>query len=328
MLAPRMRTLRRTVITTSLAALLVGTSVALAGGPSTTTLEAGAILDYVAPDPGTSTPGEIRFGFTGPLEVIAADAELVPPADTNLAFLNGGTPTCLEVTRDGAGITRLAFVAECTVSGDVSFVEDVFGPGADGYMIADRLIAPAEFLADSPEFAALIGVPASAGTVLSVTFAVDVDLGFPVTFVGSTSLTGPVTLLSGGDVMVDGATLPSEVIDDVSRAALTEAAELGVDATVEITGNGNLQTKSQIPELEISLAVSYISPTPTPAPSVPAATAAPSPSGGLLPDTRTAETTGAGTGIPVALIGMLFVLACAGVRARARAWVLRGWHRQ
>ncbi len=294
-----MRTRLASLFLAGLLAIL-GTGVVVAGSADIT-VEGGAFLDFVAPDPLGPTDGAIRFGFTGPLETIAADADLVPPVDTNLGSLGTPTPTCLEVTREGGVITRLAFVAACVVEGEVIFVEDLFPPDGDAYVIGDRLAAPAEFLAMSPEFAALIGVAADAGTVLSVTFAVDPALGFPMSFVGITSVSGPVTLLGGGDITVDGATLPTEVIDDASRAALTEASELGVDATVAITGNGNLQVKG-VPELEITLAVTFSAPTPTPS-----ETAVPSAS--QLPDTSAAASApGAPTWMLVVVAGA-FVFA-------------------
>lgn len=186
----RARTLRHATLLASVASLLLTSGIALAGGAPTTTVEAGAFVDHVAPDAGTSAPGAIRFGFNGSLETIAADAELVPPVDTNLAFLNGGTPVCLEVTRDGGVIMRMAFVAECTVSGSGELVEDIFGPDADGYLIADRLVAPVQFLTENAAFAALIGVPASAGTNLAVTFSFDVGFGFPTSLWASPSSAG------------------------------------------------------------------------------------------------------------------------------------------
>lgn len=202
-------------------------------------------------------------------------------------------------------------MAECTVSGGVTLVEDAFGPDADGYLIADRVVAPASYVTDDPAFAALIGVAVDAGSTLSITFTIDVDFGFPTDFVGTTSVTGAVTLLAGGDIGVDGATLPNEVIDDASRATLTEAAGLGVDATVIVTGTGNLQVKSDIPELTITLAVSYETPAESEAPS-----AVPSPSGNLLPDTSADGATGpVGPGIAV-LLGLM-VVAGAGLWARA-----------
>ena len=280
---------------------ILGTGVVVAGSADIT-VEGGAFFDFVAPDPLGPTDGAIRFGFTGTVETIAADAELVPPVDTNLSGFGGGTPTCLEVTREGGVITRIAFVAECLVEGEVTIVEDLFGPDADAYMIGDRLAARAEFIATSPEFAALIGVPEAAGTVLSVTFTLDLATGIPVSFVGVSTLIGPVTLLDGGDITVDGATLPTAVIDDASRAALTEASELGVDATVGITGNGSLQVKGPQPALDIVLAVSFSAPTPTPTETV-------APTASQLPDTSASSSApGAPTWMLAAVAGA-FVLA-------------------
>jgi hypothetical protein len=289
---------------------LIGAGVAL-GGTADITVEGGTYFDFVAPDPLGPTDGTIRFGFTGTVETIAADAELVPPADTNLASLGGGAPTCLEVTREGGVITRLAFVAECVVEGEVTFVDDLFGPGGDAYMIGDRLAAPADFIATNPAFAALIGIPEEAGTVLSVTFTLDMATGIPTSFVGTSTLIGPVTLLDGGDITVDGGTLPTEVIDDASRAALTEASELGVDATVVITGNGSLQVKGPQPELEVVLAVSFTAPAPSVTP-VPAAS--------QLPNTSAAEAGSGSAGLGWMLVAAGFLIAgLAAVAARKRA---------
>lgn len=93
-LVPR-GSVRLVTLAASTAALLLATSTALGGSIAEPVVEGGAYFDYVAPDAGTSTDGAIRFGFSGSVEVIAATAELVPPADTNLEFLGGGTPTCL-----------------------------------------------------------------------------------------------------------------------------------------------------------------------------------------------------------------------------------------
>lgn len=253
-------------------ALVVTAASALAGG-AVVTVEGGAYFDFVAPDPGAATDGTIRFGFGGTVETIAAEAELVPPTDTNLAILGGGTPTCLEVAREGGEITRLAFVAECTVRGTVTRVDDVFGPGADGYIIGGRVAAPAELVEGEPTFATLIGVPAASGGELEVTFQIDLASGVPSSFSGRTSVTGPIGDLGGGDVGVGTAVLPGAVIDDASRTLLEEAAALGVDATVAIVGTGTIQQKGQ-PSLEIALTVTY-SPPP----------ASPNPSVGSLPDT-------------------------------------------
>lgn len=299
------RRLAAPLAATSLATLviLLVAGVALGGGVGST-VEGGAYFDFVAPDPLGPTDGTIRFGFNGAVETIAADAELVPPADTNLAFFGGGTPTCLEVSRDGAVITRLAFVGECNVSGTVVRVDDLFGPGADAYLIADRVAAPAGLVEGDPTFGTMIGVPAAAGTELDITFQIDLATGVPTSFTGQTSVTGAVTLLAGGNIGVGAATLPTEVIDAASREQLEDAAALGVDATVAIVGLGTIQQKGD-PTIEIELTVSYAAPTPVP-------TAAPTTA--ALPNTR-AEAAGPewlgpivlGLGLIVAGLGRAFL---------------------
>lgn len=286
-------------------ALLLGSAIVHAGGDVTT--EGGTFFDFAAPDPVAPSDGTIRFGFSGAAEPIAADAELVPPADTNLALLGGGTPTCLEVTREGGTITRLAFVEECTVSGTVERVDDVFPPSGDGYVIGDRLAAPAELVeGEAPfagleaPFAALIGVPAATGATLDVTFLIDLSSGAPTSFTGRTSVTGPVSDLGGGDVSVGAGVLPDAVIDDASRALLDEAAALGVDATVEIVGLASFQQNGP-PALEIELTVTY---------SAPPATASPTPA--ALPDTRMGvedATTGSVALLLGAVVGAAVLLA-------------------
>jgi hypothetical protein len=280
--------------------LLAAGAVAAGGAPIE--IEGGAYFDFVAPDPGAPAPGSITFGFSGTPEVIAADAVLVPPADTNLAFLGGGTPTCLGVTREGGTITRLAFVAECVVSGTVTFVADAFGPGAGGYLIGDRVAAPQELVEGDPAFATMIGVPADGGGTLSIIFQIDVTGGFPTSFIGETDVTGAVATLAGGDVAVGSATLPDAVIDDASRALLEEAAALGVNATVGIVGNGVIQQKGD-PELQIELTVTLAS-GPT----------SPSPTPGLLPDTTMATEPASPDGsaqllVAVAVTGAAVLLA-------------------
>jgi hypothetical protein len=309
---PRRRTTRLASLPAGLSALFIVASVVLAGAAATTTVEAGSYRDYVAPDSGTATPGAITFGFTGMPEVIAADAELVPPADTNLAFLGGGTPTCLEVTREGGEITRLAFTAECTVTGTVTLVADAFGPGMNAYVIGDRVAAPAELVEGDPAFGALLGVPADSGALLSVTFQIDLTVGAPLSFVGATQVVGPVTMLAGGDVMVGAATLPGAAIDDASRALLSEAAALGVDATVGIAGDGTIEPKGQ-PTLELVLSVSYTAPTVAPTP-MPVPT--PAPTASALPDTSAKSTS------PGDLIGWLILglAALAALLVGARRW--------
>lgn len=296
----------RVSISLSIAALLLSAGVAMGDGGATT-IEAGAYIDFVAPDPAGPTPGSITFGFAGSPEEIAADAVLVPPADTNLAFLGGGTPTCLEVTREGGSIARLAFVAECTVDGPVTFVADAFGPGSSAYLIADRVGAPADLVEGDAAYAAMIGVPADSGANVAITFIVDLASGVPSSFVGRTQLTGVVTLLGSGDVVVGAATLLDAVVDDASRALLSEAAGLGVAAIVDIVGEGLIGGGGE-PSLTIALSVTYT--VPTPAPTATPASAA-------LPDTR-ADQPGAATPWPF-LVGLVAAVAIAGTRARRSA---------
>lgn len=285
------------LLASALAALSIGIA---AAGTADITVEGGAYFDYVAPDPSGPTDGAIRFGFDGDLETIAADAELVPPADTNLAFLGSGTPTCLEVTREGGTITRIAFVPSCEVAGQVELVEDIFGPDVDAYLIAGRVATPVELVETDPALAALIGTAADNGGTLSITFHLDED-GVPVSFEAVTSASGPVTIGGTGDITVGAATLPSAVIDDASRAALTEAAALGVDAQVLIEGDGVLGQKGQ-PEVTITLTVTYSAPTPV-------ATPTPTPAGSLLPDTSATQAARTSVGAGWMLVVAAFVVA-------------------
>jgi hypothetical protein len=255
-----------------LAALPIGP--VAAGAPAD--VEAGIFTDFVAPDAGTMTPGSITFGYLGTAEVIAPDAELVPPADTNLAFLVGGAPTCLEVTRAGGSITRLAFVDSCTVSGPVTLVADVFGPGVDGYVTSDRIATPEAVVLGDPAINALMKTTADSGGVLSVTFQIDVSFGAPTGFSASTSFAGPVDILGSGDVQVGAALLLSAVIDPASRALLEQAAEEGRDASVGVEGEGliDVSGKSQ-PAVTIVLSVTLAASEPPPSEPPPA----------VLPDT-------------------------------------------
>jgi len=260
-----MRTLARSLAAVAVLALLV--SPVFAGGADVTTLECGLFRDYVAPDPGTSTAGSISFGISGPTEVIAADATLVPPVDTALPSLQGGPPTALTVVRSGGVITSLAFAPTCTISGTPELVPDLFGPGMDGYVIADRLFTPADLLATNDGLAALIGTAADAGATFSVTFDIDLSTGVPSGFTAQTTLIGVVVMLDGGDVQVGAATLPASVIDDEARAELERAAALGVETTVVVDGVGTIdQTGS--PLVAITLTVTFALPAPTLSPSL------------------------------------------------------------
>jgi hypothetical protein len=249
------------------ALLAVNTIVAAAE----TRTECGAYTDYVAPDPGTATPGSITFGFNGTPEVIAADAVLSPAAAASLPFLQGGTPTGLQVTTDAGQITALGFVPSCTVSGAVVFVPDALGPGQDAYFIDDRIVAPVAVLAGNAGLMTVIGVPAANGHDLSLTFDIDVSSGIPQSFTATTSASGAVVLL-GADVLVDGATvggalLLGEVIDQASGALLTQAASSGATVQVGIVGLGSIDVQGGPVTVTIVLSVTIdASPTPTPAP--------------------------------------------------------------
>jgi hypothetical protein len=261
-----MRTVARSLAAVAVLTLLV--SPVWAGGADVTTLECGLFRDdYVAPDPGTSTPGSISFGISGPTEVIAADATLVPPADTALPSLQGGAPTALTVVRNGGVITSLAFAPTCTISGTPVLVPDLFGPGQDGYVIADRLFTPADLLATNDGLAALIGTAADSGSTFSVTFDIDLSTGVPSGFTAQTTLVGVVVMLDGGDVQVGAATLPSSVVDDDARAELGRSAELGVQTTVVVDGIGTIDQTGG-PLVAITLTVTFALPEPTPSPSL------------------------------------------------------------
>jgi len=263
------------MLAVALVASLVGP--VWAGGADTTTLECGLFRDYTAPEPATSTPGSITFGVSGTPEVIAADATLIPPADTALPSLQGGAPTALTVVRNGGVITSLSFAASCTITGTPVLVPDLFGPGQDGYVIADRLFTPAELLATNDGLAALIGTAADTGGTFSVTFDIDLSTGVPLGFTAQTTLVGLVIMLDGGDVQVGAATLPASVVDDEARAELETAAELGVETTVVVDGVGTIDQATGGPLVAITLTVTFTAPAPS--------TPAPSPVPSLLPNT-------------------------------------------
>lgn len=203
-----------------------------------TVVECGLFRDYTPPDPAGPTPGSITFGLSGSPETIAPDATLVPPTDTNLTDLAGGAPTGLTVVRDAGAITSLAFTNACTLSGSVTFVADLFGAGVDGYVVADRLVVPVELLEINDGLTALIPTAAANESPLSIAFDLDLATGTPTLIEAHSTLTGVVTVESDGDVLVGDARLPSSVIGDEARALLHEAADLGVEASVEVTGHG------------------------------------------------------------------------------------------
>ncbi|MDH4334365.1 MAG: hypothetical protein OEW24_03745 [Chloroflexota bacterium] len=268
----------------SLALLL--TSATSVTAVETVDIEAGLFVDYVAPDAGALTPGSITFGFYGTPEVIAADAVLVPPADTNLPFLASGAPVCLQVTRDLGEITAMTLIAECTVTGPVTLVPDAFGPGVGAYLTSDRVITPESLVFAFPGLETLMKTTADSGGTLSITFTSDPSTGIPISLVATTEIAGPVTMLPGGDVTVGSATLPDEVIDATARALLQQAADLGYSATVSIAGSSVIDLTGETAIVDIVLLV-----TPT--------------DGGALPDTAQPQR----TPLPFAASGWLLLLS-------------------
>lgn len=261
-----MRAMARCLFAVALLAWLVGP--ALAGG-DITTLECGLFRDYSPPEPATDAPGSITFGTSGTPELIAADATLVPPADTSLSSIQGGAPTALTVTRNSGVIVSMSFASACTISGIPMLVPDLFGPSQDGYVVADRLFVPVELVGSNDGLAALIGTAADTSVTFSVTFDIDLSTGFPSGLTAQTTIVGVVVMLDTGGVQLDRATLPSAVVDDEARAELEAAAELGVQTTVVVDGIGTIDQASGGPLIAITLTVTFVPPAPaTPGPSL------------------------------------------------------------
>jgi hypothetical protein len=273
-----------------------------------TALECGLFRDYTAPDPIAVSAGSITFGLSGTPEAIAADATLVPPTDSALPSLQGGVPTCLTVTRDAGVITSLAFAPSGTVSGSVVLVADLFGPGQDAYVIADRVFSPVDAVTANPDLAALIKTSADSGSALSITFQIDLSSGLPTGFTATTSLSGAVVLLPNGDIKVGGATLPNAVIDAAARASLESAAGLGVPAVVVVNGLGTLvQGGAGGVSIDITLLVTFTAPAaPTPTP-----TATPSPTARPAALPNTASEPPSRGGQPLGVLALATVVGAA-----------------
>ena len=249
----------------AMAALAAFVAIAGVAHAATTTTECGLFRDFVAPDPIAVTTGSITFGLSGSPEVIAADATLAPPADTNLAGLAGGAPTALTIVRDAGMITSLAFAPECSISGPVTLIPDLFGAGADGYVIADRVFAPVDIVQDNSGLNALIATAADSGSPLTLAFTIDVSSGVPAAFAADVSFSGMVVVENDGDIRVGDATLVDPIVDQGSRAELEEAADLGVAATVAVAGDGIPdQSMPGGVDMAITLDVSFEAPTATP----------------------------------------------------------------
>jgi len=294
--------------------LLLAAVTSTAAAAVQTTVECGLFRDYTAPDPIAPATGSITFGLNGSPETIAADATLAPPTDTVLSSLQGGTPTCLTVTRDAGVITSLAFAASGTVSGTVIVVPNLFGSGQDAYVIADRVFAPVSAVAANDGLAALIKTAADTGSLFSVTFQIDLSSGIPTGFTATTTISGPVTLAANGDVQVGAATLPNSVIDATARGKLTAAEGLAVAATVVVSGVGTLdQASPGGVVIDVTLSVTYA------APAVASPTPSPTPTQAALPNTATAPGRGSDTYVFPVLLALLTSVLIALVLRRLHA---------
>ena len=236
-----MRTRRPAAIALAVAATLLMALAPTAIFAATTGVQCGIINAYTAPDSIAPTDGSIQFGFSGPTETVLADATVDPAVVTNLPNQTGnGAITCLSVTADGSGdITALAYAASGQISGLVTY-----DSGQDAYIIADSIFVPASELVSQPELQAVIGVPYSAGQPLTVTLTIDTSSGNPTAISTASSVSGPVSINGGGDVLIDGATLPAAFVTGNAAGALQVAEATGADADVDIDGaidtsNGN-----------------------------------------------------------------------------------------
>ncbi len=229
----------------SIAALLAtGTLLLTALAPTaalaaTTGAECGVINAYTAPDPLGPTDGSIQFGFSGPVEVIAAAATLDPVVASDLTnFVGNGAITCVDITADSGGvITAMAFASGGVISGPVTY--DV---GNDAYIVADRIFAPASQLVTQPELVPVILVPYEAGEPLTVTLTVDPASGNLTGVSTSSQVSGPVGFSGGGDLLIDGATFPAAYLSGNALLALQVADGTGSDADLSIVGGLDTDT--------------------------------------------------------------------------------------
>jgi hypothetical protein len=179
----------------------------------------------------------------------------------------------------------------------VTIVPDAFGPGLDGYMTSDRIGTPASVVEAVPGVAALMRTASATGNDLSITLNVDTSVGIPTTFTAFTDVdgrVGRVSALGNGDIRIGPATLPAEVVDAKSRAALQRAQNQGREARVHIVGNGVIDISGGDPVVDISLAVEL-------APLAPEPPEPPS-GGDELPDTGSVQPS-----VDVEVIGWLTV---------------------
>lgn len=206
---------------------------------ATTGAECGVINAYTAPDPLGPTDGSIQFGFSGPVETIAAAATLDPAVASDLPnYVGNGGITCVDVTADGGGtITAMAFAPGGVISGPVTY--DV---GNDAYIVADRIFAPASQLVTQPELVPVILVPYEAGEPLTVTLTIDTASGNLTGISTFSQVSGPVGFSGGGDLLIEGATLPATFLSGNALLALQVADGTGSDADVSIAGGLDTDT--------------------------------------------------------------------------------------
>lgn len=205
---------------------------------ATTGAECGVINAYTAPDPLGPTDGSIQFGFSGPVDVIAAAATLDPVVASDLTnFVGNGSITCVDITADSGGIiTAMAFASGGVISGPVTY--DV--PN-DAYIVADRIFAPASQLVTQPELVPVILVPYEAGEPLTVTLTVDAASGNLTGVSTFSQVSGPVGF-SSGDLLIDGATVPAAYLSGNALLALEVADGTGSDADLSIAGGLDTDT--------------------------------------------------------------------------------------
>lgn len=238
------RSLAATLATGALLLAVLAPASALA---ATTGVECGVINAYTAPDPLGPTDGSIQFGFSGPVEVIAAAATLDPVVASDLTnFVGNGAITCVDVTADSGGIiTAMAFASGGVISGPVTY--DV---GNDAYIVADRIFAPASQLVTQPELVPVILVPYEAGEPLTVTLTVDSASGNLTGVSTFSQVSGPIAF-SGGDLLIDGATVPAAYLSGNALLALEVADGTGSDADVGIDGGLDTNTGNFVIALSV-----------------------------------------------------------------------------
>ena len=186
--------------------------------------------------------GSIAFGaasavgVSGHLFVIAAGAS-VPP---NLAELAGGTPTCLELTREAGVITHMQYAPTGTIHGRVVVYGDAVGdPENSAYVVAGRIMSPVDGLEEQPGLWTIFNNAVATGRAVNVVLNIHPDYGFPLSFSASTFLHGKV-VVNDSDIGVGLGTLPDAVIDPDSRSLLEQAATLGGSAHVGVTSVGTI----------------------------------------------------------------------------------------